>query len=289
MSVRELPKTVAAGDEIEVQLAPLGEWPVTGKDEKGQPKELTQVVDAAACAAVAGKFSKELLVDLDHASVDGGSTRAYAWVTGLRADAAQGLVGTFRFTEAGAEAVNSREYRFVSVSWFLDKAGRPTELDSVALTNRPNLPVRPILNRKGTGNTLENKTERKPNMDKIKEMLGLPADATGEQVSNAVAGLKERVTALEAGAKEAAAEKFAADNAGKADAAALKNAYLASPEAAKALVAGIAAPKPQQVLNAAAAQKPAIAPPAHTKEALAALPPSKRADYYADHSSEIDG
>ena len=126
-------------------------------------------------------------------------------------------------------------------------------------------------------------------MDKIKEMLGLPADATGEQVSNAVAGLKERVTALEAGAKEAAAEKFAAENAGKADAAALKNAYLASPEAAKALVAGIAAPKPQQVLNAAAASKPAIAPPAHTKEALAALPPSTRADYYAGHSSEIDG
>ncbi len=124
-------------------------------------------------------------------------------------------------------------------------------------------------------------------MDKLKEMLGLPADATGEQVSNAVSGLKERVAKLETAAKEAEAEKFAAENSAKADKTALKNAYLASPEAAKALVAGIAAPRTQYVLNAAAAQKPEVA--AHTKEALAALPPSKRADYYAGHAAEIDG
>ena len=68
-------------------------------------------------------------------------------MTALRSDPGLGPVGVFRLTEAGAEAVNSREYRFVSVCWFLGDDGRPFKLDSVALTNRPNLPVRPVLNR----------------------------------------------------------------------------------------------------------------------------------------------
>lgn len=290
--LREFPKTVAAGDEIEVQLAPLGEWPQTVEDGQGKPREIVQKFDAAACEAVVGNFTKELLVDLDHASVGGGSTRAYAWVTGLRADETLGLVGTFKFTEAGAEAVNGREYRFVSVCWYLDEDGRPTELDSVALTNRPNLPVRPVLNRKpAEAESVKNEEPAKPaertNMEKLKELLGLPAEATDEEVAEAVAALKARAEELEANAKEAEAEKFAAENAGKADAEALKNAYRMSPEAAQALVAGISAPKAQQVLNAATAAKPALA--TASKEALAALPPSKRADYFAQHAAEIEG
>lgn len=270
MSVRELPKTVAAGDEIEVQLAPLGEWPQTVEDAQGKPKKIVQRFDEAASAAVVGNFSKELLVDLDHASVEGGSTRAYAWVTGLRADGELGLVGTFRFTEAGAEAVNSREYRFVSVAWFCDDEGRPYELDSVALTNRPNLPVRPILNRKPIPNAggtptppvnLENEPERKPNMDKLKELLGLPADAGEEAVAEAVAALKARLDELDAAAANAEAETFAAANAEVVnDTAALKNAYLENKELAKAMVANFKRPAapPAPVCDPATARKPAL-------------------------------
>ncbi|MBP5787749.1 MAG: hypothetical protein J6Y19_08050, partial [Kiritimatiellae bacterium] len=151
LNARELPGRVEAGQELEVQLAPLGEWEQT-VEEDGKRRTVVQRFDEAACNAVVGAFSKELLVDLDHESVEGGSTRAYAWVTALRRDEDLGLVGTFRFTEAGAEAVNSREYRFVSVAWFLDENGRPVELDSVALTNRPNIQARPILN---SGRTVE--------------------------------------------------------------------------------------------------------------------------------------
>lgn len=269
MSIREIPSTVEAGQELEVQLAPLGDWTADGI-------EGVQRFDEEACRAVVANFAKDILVDLDHESVEGRSTRAYAWITNLRTDPELGLVGTFKFTEAGAEAVNSREYRFVSVAWFLDEDGRPVELDSVALTNRPNLPVRPILNRRKADNDVKKEpkpaetpqtNERTPNMDRIKELLGLPMDAPDDAVADAIEALRNRVRELEDERREAEAERFAAENAHKCDKAALLNAYKVSPEAAKALVAGIAEPKPaeakpaeqpQQVLNAAAAQKPTL-------------------------------
>lgn len=146
MKTRELPEKINPGDELEVQLAPIGEWPnVIEKD--GKQIEVTQRVTPAAVSRLVANFAGEVLVDLDHESI-GGGTEAAAWVTGLRADPEKGLVGTFRFTDKGAEAVSNRRYRFVSVAWILDEGGEPCRLDSVALTNRPNLPVRPILNRK---------------------------------------------------------------------------------------------------------------------------------------------
>ncbi|MBR1836847.1 MAG: hypothetical protein IJ783_06125, partial [Kiritimatiellae bacterium] len=147
--MNELPDTVAPGDEIDVQLAPLGDWAQTVGE-----KRIVQRFDEEALSRVVENFRGEILVDADHRSTKpDGDTSAYAWVTALKADPAQGLVGTMRFTDKGAAAVNAREYRFVSVSWYLDPDGRPRELDSVALTNRPNLPVRPVVNREGAGET----------------------------------------------------------------------------------------------------------------------------------------
>lgn len=286
MNLRELPKTVSAGEELEVQLAPLGDWAQTVGG-----KRVTQHFDADACSKVVGNFSRELLVDADHRSTrPDGDTAAYAWVTALRADPELGLVGTMRFTDKGASAVNGREYRFVSVAWYIGDDGRPYELDSVALTNRPNLPVRPVVNREGGGSTAAEggETQRNPAMEELKKLLGLAAEATDEEILSAAKALKARCDELEAASKDAEAEQFAAENASKASREALKNAYLASPEAARALVAGIAEPeKPQKVLNAAEAKKPELA--TASKEALAALPPADRAKYYREHAAEIDG
>ena len=245
-----LPDKVAPGGEVDVQLAPLGDWAqlVGGK-------RIVQRFDEAACAEVVRNFRGEILVDADHRSTKpDGDTSAYAWVTALKADPQQGLVGTMRFTDKGAAAVNAREYRFVSVSWYLDRDGRPRELDSVALTNRPNLPVRPVVNREGAGETQSADIgetqaadggatqQRKPEMEELKTLLGLAADATDDQVAAAVKALKERLDEIEAQAKDAEAERFAAENAEKCDKATLKNAYLQSPEVAKALVANMKTP-----------------------------------------------
>ena len=308
MKTRELPEKLSPGDELEVQLAPYGEWPNVIEDENGKPKEVTQRFGPEDAEKIVAAFGGELLVDADHASCEGGSTLAYAWVTSVRADPELGLTGTFRFTDKGAEAVNSREYRFLSVAWFCDEGGHPFELDSVALTNRPNLPVRPILNRKppvrnnmftegdmasssaGGGSAEQTKDTH---MDKLKALLGLDAGADEAAIEAAVQSLLGRVADMEKKEKDAEAEAFAAENEDKCDRETLKNAFLASPETAKAIVAGIktakapAAPAKteQKLLNAAAAKAPAIGKA--TKEQLAALPPGERAAFYKAHKADF--
>ena len=95
-------------------------------------------------------------------------------------------------TDLGAEAVSNRRLRFLSVAWFVNKeTHEPMVIRSIALTNKPNIPVAPVLNREPSG--VVNVEEKKgPNMDKIKEALGLSPDATDEEI---LAALNVTVTA----------------------------------------------------------------------------------------------
>lgn len=278
-----LPQKVRAGEELEVQLAPFGDWP--NHDSKGNT--IMQHVTPEAAGRLAANFETEILVDLDHNSI-GGGTEAAAWVTDLRADPEQGLVGTFRFTDLGADAVTNRRYRFVSVAWTLDDNGEPSSIDSVALTNRPNLPVRPILNSRlspACGGSAEPKKEIK-NMEKLIELLGLSPDATEEDVIAAVTELRSRRDELETAAANAEAEEFAEENGDLVkDKCQLKNAYLANKELAKAMIANCRKPAHRAPVTAANAKRPDIT---DLRSKLASLPPSKRADFYRQHKADFD-
>ena len=136
-----LPAALRPGSELEVQLSPFGAFPGLRGDER-----VIQRCDRAAFEAVVNNFRPEVLVDFEHHAETGGDTEAAAWVQRVRVDPVKGLMATFRFTDAGASAVANRRLRFLSPVWELDPAGRPTRLVSVGLTNKPNLPVRPVLN-----------------------------------------------------------------------------------------------------------------------------------------------
>ena len=147
---------LAAGDRREVCIAPPGVYPQFTEDGG----RVEQVVDAEALRALVRNFEadlgddglpKKVLVDRDHDSERGGSTEAMAWIDALRVDPERGLVADFVFTDAGADAVNTGRYRFTSCAWTLDADGRPDRLSTVAFTNRPNLPVPPMLNSKAPG------------------------------------------------------------------------------------------------------------------------------------------
>ena len=83
----KLPDAVNAGDEIEVQLAPRGAYPqiVDGK-------EVVQIVDDAAVKSLIDNFNAEkaaakergenyqVLVDADHSSETGDTTKAMTWI-----------------------------------------------------------------------------------------------------------------------------------------------------------------------------------------------------------------
>lgn len=295
-----LPKSVKGGEEIDVLVSPLGTFP----HPDGEQLCTREAFDALVAKWEAdGK--PEILVDFDHSSEMGGATEAAAWATDLRSDE-DGLHATFRMTDRGAEALSATRYRYLSPAWYVDEEGHPTELSTIALTNRPNLPVPRLLNRKpadaapaqnaeageahlpdpagaGEGNPPEegNTTEpQKNDMDKLREMLGLAAEATDEEVLAAVDALRAERDQLrsekeqmEAAAKEAAldaeADKFVAEQGDKiADRDACKNAYKRDPEGTRALFNAIRIPakpaepvdgKPARVVDVNAARKPADA------------------------------
>ena len=268
-----LPKSVKGGEEIEVLVSPLGTFPHPDGE---------QLCTREAFDALVEKWhadgEPEILVDFDHASETGGATEAAAWATALRSED-DGLHATFRMTDKGAEALSATRYRYLSPAWYVDEEGHPTELSTIALTNRPNLPVPRLLNAKTTeaappeaeaGETItapqvadaestpeEGINEKeKINMDKLREMLGLAAEATDEEVLAAVDALRaerdqlrSEKEAMEAAAKEAAldaeAEEFVEEKKEfVADRDACKNAYKRDPEGTRALFNALAAPKP---------------------------------------------
>ena len=261
----QLPETVQPGETLPaVQLCPFGNFP----GEKSM-----QVCDRAAFEQLISDWrangAKEILMDFEHQSeverIDS-DTSAAAWISNLAIDDERGLVGDVKFTDQGAEAVSNRRLRFLSCTWYTDKAGRPTKMTTVALTNKPNIPVAPILNKgpvPGVKN-VEGKKGSAMDIEKLKTALGLPAEATEEQVLAAIKegqDAKAKAAEMQAKAEKAALEKeadeFAEANAKKCNKDVLKAQYIANKDVAKALVAGIPdAPDVQRVLNKKTAKTP---------------------------------
>ena len=292
-------ESVAPGEVIEnVQICPVGDFPNGGHNQHCTLEAFENVV-----ATWKKLGSKEILVDFEHKCEAGGTsdTSAAAWATNLRVDNKLGLVADFKMTDLGAEAVSNRRLRFLSVAWFVNKeTHEPMVIRSIALTNKPNIPVAPVLNREPSG--VINVEEKKgPNMDKIKEALGLSPDATEEEILAAIEEAKkakEEAAELKANAEKAAldaeAEKFAEENKAKCDKAVLKAQYIANKEVAKALVAAIPTPKApvQTILNKGTSDAPKVALTLNKEDAraqMASLPAEKRAEFYQNHKAEIDG
>jgi phage I-like protein len=286
-----LPKSVKAGEEIDVLVSPLGTFPHENGD---------QLCTREAFDALVAKWEEdgkpEILVDFDHASEMGGATEAAAWATNLASDE-DGLHATFRMTDKGAEALTATRYRYLSPAWYVDEAGHPTELSTIALTNRPNLPVPRLLNAKpadaepapaqnaeageplsappeaeavSTPDEGQPETNEKIQMDKLRELLGLAAEATDEEVLAAVDALRSERDALrsekeqmEAAAKEAAldaeAEEFVEEKKELIeDRDACKNAYKRDPEGTRALFNALAARKPATPAEPGAKPAPVV-------------------------------
>jgi phage I-like protein len=266
--------------QVKVQLSPFGEFMLhDGGKRNGTVQHCSKAAFEALVANWKAAGSPDVLVDVDHASARGGSTEAAAWCNSLEVDD-NGLQGVFNLTPKGLELVKNRSYRFVSPGWTLSPDGTPVSLCSVALTNRPNLPVKPVVNADETGGRDPddpNSRKDNPEMDikKLAAALGLPETATEEEVLAAIKAMQDREAQAAAEAANAKAEEFA-DNAVKAgkiaanSKEAVKAAYLKSPEVAQEMLNSVAAPAPAAKLpDFTAAKQPT---------ALNARTPGKDAD-----------
>ena len=266
----QLPDSAELGKPITIQLAPEGRYPQVVDDDsaEGGQREVVQVLDRQAMDTLVANFDKAraeaeakgqkygVLVDADHSSETSTNTAAMGWVTKLFVDPEKGLMAEIDPTSEGVEKINGKVYRFVSGAWTLDDDDRPVELVSIGLTNKPNLPVAPMINAAkegkandgaggadnaesdavthaddgsnkpapskddaslvdgedsgepeappdaaqnadaGNGEGIETEKETE-DMNEIKTLLGLPEEATDEDVAAAVSALVERCKGME--------------------------------------------------------------------------------------------
>lgn len=283
------PQHIEAGSELWIHLAPIGQWPQW--DDDGN--KIIQDVSEETIENMMRAFDSPILVDTDHSSEEGGSTRAMAWITQLAQEEGVGLRGKMEFTEDGAKLVSNGEYRFVSPVWVVDDKGRPLELRSVALTNRPNLPVRAIGNSQKVVNNNDAKKENNNMLTKLIEILGLAPEATEEEIVAAVTSLKEQVADFVEKEAEAEAEAFAAENEDKVeDKEALKNAFRKNPELARSILANCkkavvntapAKPVASKVCNSKGAKEPNL--PIATPIEVKGNTPEERCNYMLKNAS----
>lgn len=156
----QLPDSAELGKPITIQLAPEGRYPQIVDDDsaEGGQREVVQVLDRKAMDTLVANFDRAraeaeakgqkygVLVDADHSSETSTNTAAMGWVTKLFVDPEKGLMAEIDPTSEGVEKINGKVYRFVSGAWTLDDDDRPETLVSIGLTNKPNLPVAPMIN-----------------------------------------------------------------------------------------------------------------------------------------------
>ena len=131
-----------------VKISPIGKFAGSSPDGKRR----VEIIDEQSVMQMA-KQTEEILLDKDHESMrgpDGRNTEAYGWISGLKAIVGlgdmDGLYGCVKWTPKGIELAKDRIYRFLSPVFELDAEGRAVKLVNVALTNRPALPLPPIIN-----------------------------------------------------------------------------------------------------------------------------------------------
>lgn len=128
-----------------IMVLPIGE--IIGRD--GRRWVLTYD-DASKIVDAIRRNGVDIVLDFEHGSYYGDG-RAAGWFLAdsfeVRED---GIYAVLELTQSGKQAVESREYRYLSPSFYAS-GERILELESVALTNIPNIPVIPALNNKERG------------------------------------------------------------------------------------------------------------------------------------------
>lgn len=173
----ETPPTTYDFGSTLVQVSPLGNF--VGSDSEGKPVDETITIDSLK--RILQNITGEILVDVDHASDKGDSTKAAAWATDFRvvdflAGNSNGLYARLKWTKYGRELVENREYRYLSPVWTLDDSNEPIQLLTIALTNKPALKgISPIINSE------PNKEPNKSDKDQESDSEKMNKDSHNEQ------------------------------------------------------------------------------------------------------------
>lgn len=130
-----------ATDDVWLKLIPAGTF--SGRDGRG-PYHAGDLVSLQRIADTTRRYagSTDILVDYEHQSrnsqENGKPAPAAGWIKDVEARP-DGLYGRVEWTATAANAIKAKEYRYISPVYFHTKAGEVLALQTVALTNVPNL------------------------------------------------------------------------------------------------------------------------------------------------------
>lgn len=186
-------------------LVPKGEHPWQSEDGK---ERVLQVVDDKAVESIVNRFAQageEIMIDPDHLSHDRRNTsEAWGWIDKM--ENRDGNVWAHAsWTDLGEPAIKSRRYRFISPVTPRDAVEdlgngrvRLMAVSDAGLTNQPNMPVPPILNRE-QGDAWLGKTAMQLKPETVKALLAKlgvqPAD--GADIDAQVLAALEKSTTQE--------------------------------------------------------------------------------------------
>ncbi|HEX4208751.1 MAG TPA: phage protease [Candidatus Binataceae bacterium] len=181
-----------------IELIPAGEF--KGRDGRG-PFRLTNPGRVIA-ATRALQMNAGLPIDYDHATdfgaPEGRPAPAAGWICGFE-EREGALWGKVEWTAHGADAVATREYRYISPVFEYAEDGEVVRLLRAALTNNPNLFLTAIAARSGIhSEPSEQGTPRAGQEDseymdafvsEVRKLLGLSDESTPEKLLAVVAEL----------------------------------------------------------------------------------------------------
>lgn len=178
--------------------------------------EFTQNLTPAVLAriAAAGVPAEGLFVDVEHESLEGGSSAAKGWVKEL-AMCNGNLAARIEWTAEGLPLIQGKVYKHFSTVYHLpliEQDGavvEPQRLNGLTLTNLPNNErgQEPITNRKKTSPCTQGNNQTNTNNTMNPELLkalGLPEDATEEEVVARAAEMAQELADLRTAAETAA-------------------------------------------------------------------------------------
>lgn len=185
---------VDATDLPWVLLIPAGTF--SGRDgrgpyDAGDRSSLEQIAEMTRRYAGA----TDILIDYEHQSLNavknGRPAPAAGWIKEVQARD-DGLYGRVEWTANASAAIKAREYRYLSPVYFHTKEGKVLALQTVALTNIPNLDMAEV----SAHSIFHTATTQEVSMKKVLAALGLSEGGSEDDVLVAINSLLTSSTAI---------------------------------------------------------------------------------------------
>lgn len=187
--------SASAADDIWIMLIPAGTF--SGRDGRG-PYNAGDLTSLQRIADTTRRYAgtTDILVDYEHQSrnalENGKPAPAAGWIKDVEARP-DGLYGRVEWTATAASAIKAKEYRYISPVYFHTKAGDVLALQTVALTNVPNLDLFEV-SAHSIFSAVQTPTEVP--MKRILAALGLTEGGSEDDVLVAINSLLTSSTAL---------------------------------------------------------------------------------------------